>query len=143
MLQLPNHEKCPCHSGKKYGQCCQPFHEDRRKPSPRQLMRARYAAYALEGVPYIMKTTHPDSPHFNPQLHEWEKEIFDFCHDTTFESLEVGKFQHKHGSEIAFVTFKAGLRDEKGIEVVMTERSEFHFYDGEWFYFEGLEIKDF
>ncbi|MFZ4827583.1 MAG: YchJ family protein [Phototrophicaceae bacterium] len=139
MLQLPNYEKCPCHSGRKYGQCCQPFHEERRKPSPRQLMRARYAAYALEGVPYIMKTTHPDSPHFNPNLPQWERELFSFCHDVSFESLEVGKSLHKRNSEVAFVTFKAGLRDQKGIEVVMTEKSEFRFYDEEWFYYAGLE----
>lgn len=138
-FNLPHHEKCPCHSGKKYGNCCQPFHDERRNPSPLQLLRARYSAYVLEGVAYIIKTTHPNSPFFNPNLTHWEREIYNFCHDNQFESLIVEDVEHERGGEVAFVTFEAGLRDAKHNETVMTERSEFRYYDDHWLYFNGLE----
>lgn len=143
LLQPPNHAECPCHSGKKYKQCCQPFHEERRKPAPHQVMRARYAAYALQKASYIMKTTHPNSPHFNNNLQEWQQDILEFCRATVFQSLKINQFEHKQRSEIAFVTFTAVLRHIKeDKETVMIERSEFHLCDGEWLYFQGLQ-RDF
>src|SRR5437867_3549203 len=44
--------KCPCHSGKKYSECCEPYHQGLPAPTPLALMRSRYAAYALQNAEY-------------------------------------------------------------------------------------------
>ena len=50
---------CACHSGKSYGDCCQPYHTASKIPeNPVILVRSRYCAYSLGNVSYIMATTH-------------------------------------------------------------------------------------
>ena len=50
---------CACHSGKAYGDCCQPYHTTNKIPeNPVILVRSRYCAYSLGNVSYIMATTH-------------------------------------------------------------------------------------
>lgn len=55
---------CPCHSKKRYTECCAPYHrEEREAPTPEALMRSRYSAFALGFGKYLMKTlasTHED-----------------------------------------------------------------------------------
>lgn len=53
---------CPCGSKKLYAECCQLFHLHKSVAStPEQLMRSRYAAYALGGLgQYLVDTWHPD-----------------------------------------------------------------------------------
>ncbi len=54
---------CPCTSGKKYGECCAPLHEKNRfAGTPNELVRARYAAFALGRVDYLYDTLHEDHP---------------------------------------------------------------------------------
>lgn len=54
---------CPCTSGKKYGECCAPLHEGAREPQQgEELVRSRYAAFALGRVDYLIKTLHEDHP---------------------------------------------------------------------------------
>jgi SEC-C motif-containing protein len=60
----PTPRDCPCHSGRRYGACCAPFHRgEAEAPAPGALMRSRYAAFALNLGPYLYRTlaaTHPD-----------------------------------------------------------------------------------
>ncbi len=54
---------CPCTSGKKYGECCAPFHEGAREPQePVEVVRSRYSAFALGKIDYLVKTLHADHP---------------------------------------------------------------------------------
>lgn len=54
---------CPCTSGKKYGECCAPFHEGAREPQQGpELVRSRYSGFALGKIDYLVKTLHPDHP---------------------------------------------------------------------------------
>ncbi|MCL1887407.1 MAG: YchJ family protein [Kiritimatiellaeota bacterium] len=55
-----NPETCPCASGKIYAECCEPLHLGHASPrTATQLMRARYAAYALALVDYLHDTAGP------------------------------------------------------------------------------------
>lgn len=48
---------CPCHSGKRYAACCAPLHRGEAKAeTPAQLMRSRYAGFALGLGDYLADT---------------------------------------------------------------------------------------
>ncbi len=54
--------KCPCGSGKPYSGCCSRYHSgNAAAPSPEALLRARFSAYAMQLVDYIVDTTHPQA----------------------------------------------------------------------------------
>lgn len=56
-------DPCPCTSGRPYGDCCAPLHEGLREPQEgEELVRSRYAAFALAKVEYLVKTLHEDHP---------------------------------------------------------------------------------
>jgi hypothetical protein len=61
ILKIPNvDESCVCCSGLTYGQCCGILHETTKSIyEPAQLVRARYAAYALGLPDFLIHTTHP------------------------------------------------------------------------------------
>jgi len=47
-------DKCPCNSGKAYGECCGPILDDGAKaPTAEALMRARYTAYVTEHIKFL------------------------------------------------------------------------------------------
>jgi SEC-C motif-containing protein len=48
-------EKCPCGSGKSYGECCRPVISGEKKaPTAESLMRARYSAYVKHEIDFII-----------------------------------------------------------------------------------------
>jgi len=57
-------KKCPCHSDRRYADCCGPFHNQQcEAPNPETLMRSRYSAFALGLGEYLFDTlaaTHPE-----------------------------------------------------------------------------------
>ena len=51
-------EKCPCGSGRSYGECCAPVLDGSAKPETAEaLMRARYTAYVTEHVQFLKDST--------------------------------------------------------------------------------------
>lgn len=127
-------DKCPCHSGKKYGECCARFHKKTAKPNPIELMRSRYAAYALKDYDYIMATTHPDGPQFDADKDRWKATIAAFSEATEFEGLEIENATEE--LHVASVTFRALLK-QGGHDTSFSEVSVFLQKDGEWFYHSG------
>lgn len=127
--------RCPCHSGKLYETCCEPFHKGQLAPNAMLLMRSRYAAYALKLAEYIMKTTHPDSPQFKRNSSAWNNDILYFCQNTLFEGLEIGEFVEE-GSK-ATVTFLAKLI-QNGTDASFIEKSSFEKLDQRWLYLKGV-----
>lgn len=129
MKQSPN-APCPCHSSKKYKQCCQPYHKGIFPSNALLLMRSRYSAYALGLVEYIISTTHPNNPDASIALLDWQKAIWDFAQTTYFKGLKIVEFTD--GDEEAFVTFEAALTDG-----IMKEKSRFLKVEGKWLYESG------
>ena len=53
---------CPCDKHKTYAQCCAVIHQNpANATTPEQLMRARYSAYALGLIDFIIATYHPSA----------------------------------------------------------------------------------
>jgi SEC-C motif-containing protein len=51
---------CPCGTGLKYSDCCQPYHDKKADaPTAEKLMRSRYSAYAVGMIDHIERTNHP------------------------------------------------------------------------------------
>jgi SEC-C motif-containing protein len=125
---------CPCGSKNKYKKCCQPFHNGKLPKTALELMKSRYSAYSFSLSPYIIKTTHKENQDFRIEIENWEKDILEFCKNTTFEKLKVLEFID--GEEEAFVTFEATLfSSEKDISFI--EQSRFLKVDGIWLYHSG------
>ena len=52
-----NNELCPCGSGKKYGECCEPIIKGTVKaPNAEACMRARYTSYVKHEIDYIINS---------------------------------------------------------------------------------------
>ena len=63
VANVVKNEPCPCTSGKVYSECCKPLHDGSRQPEQgEELVRSRYAAFALGRVDYLVKTLHEDHP---------------------------------------------------------------------------------
>ncbi|HSH02397.1 MAG TPA: YchJ family metal-binding protein [Anaerolineae bacterium] len=122
---------CPCHSQQPYTQCCQPYHQDKRRPTtPTNLMRSRYAAYALGLTSYILKTEKPPNP--TQPLPTRRAAIRQFAQTTSFVGLQIldaSPIEDNH----ATVTFRAILL-QKGRDASYTETSLFQRTNNRWFY---------
>lgn len=120
-------EFCPCQSGKRYADCCKPFHDGAAAPSAELLMRSRFSAYALRLPAYLMSTWHaaqrPESIELEPEM-QWRRL-------SILDASETG--------DRAVVEFRAHWRRkmERGI---MHERSSFVREDGRWYYTTGIQM---
>lgn len=71
-------EPCPCGAGGTYSSCCSKVHKDVqsfRKATAEQIVRARYSAYSRKLPEFLMMSTHPNNPAFNPDLRAWKESI--------------------------------------------------------------------
>lgn len=122
---------CPCCSGKKYDECCKPYHDGALPPTALALMRSRYSAYALHKTDYIIHTTHPKSRYFEKDRKQWELGIREFSRTTEFVKLEI--IEAKEDT----VKFAAHLKQENRT-FILEEKSHFQKIDGKWLYLDGL-----
>jgi SEC-C motif-containing protein len=127
-------QTCPCHSGKEYTNCCKPFHLGTKLPDPVELMRSRYAAFALGLSDYIIKTTHKGHIDQKKDQRLWKKEIEMFSECTEFCGLKIEQSQIE--KDRATVTFIAFLKQD-GIDVSLAEQSLFLKEGDEWKYHSG------
>lgn len=128
---------CPCHSERPFTHCCQPIHEGKERPSPVQLMRARYAAYALGQVRFVIQTERLDPPLTPQALATHRRSLKQFCQTTQFLGLQIlneAMLDDQH----ATVTFRATLL-QNGQYTSYTEQSLFEQQQGRWFYIRALE----
>lgn len=132
-MRLPESE-CPCGSAFSYASCCQRLHK-RLMPavSAESLMRARYAAYVLGEIDYLVKTTLPVMRRTNLWLDYQETQ-----QSLRWISLEVlSTSQGGVKDKIGKVEFKATYIQE-GVRSVHHEQSRFRRHSGEWHYVDGL-----
>lgn len=126
---------CPCGRDAKLKRCCARYHQGRPAPPP-ALVRARYTAFALGRVRFIMDTTHPTAPHFNEDRLAWRAQLEDYCRRMSFEGLEIHDHEIDEDEGRAYVTFTVALRDE-GQSADFTERSLFLREGKRWLYVSG------
>jgi SEC-C motif-containing protein len=127
--------KCPCHSKKRYGECCGPLHKGTRTAAtPEELMRSRYSAFALGEVDYLVSTLckdHPDKTEDAAAGYRRAREnsrFLDLCIMHTSIEGETGE-----------VLFYARIF-ERGVDCSFVELSGFVKEDGRWRYASGLMV---
>jgi SEC-C motif-containing protein len=120
---------CPCLSGEQYKDCCRRFHRgDAEAPTAEQLMRARYSAFVLLDVPYLLRTWHPDT---RPAGLELEPDI-------QWRRLDI--VSTSRGGPLdteGTVEFKAHFRQD-GRTGVQQETSRFLRLNGRWYYLDAV-----
>jgi SEC-C motif domain protein len=115
---------CPCGSTLSYADCCAPLHMGQKiADTAEQLMRARYAAFVLQHVEYIVATTAP----FQQPLLDTQA-ISDWAQQTNWAGLEVINHLAKLGKRHAQVEFKAyfHLPDSSVLDLAVLDSKGVH-----------------
>lgn len=129
--------ECPCQSGAKYSQCCEPLIKGKKQAATaEQLMRARYTAYTQIEMDFIERTHDPKSRvDIDMQgSREWAE-------STNWQGLEI--VESKQGGpddESGTVEFKATFLTDEGPQI-HHELSLFRKQDGVWYYHDSIQPK--
>jgi SEC-C motif domain protein len=119
---------CPCGSGSSYDACCGRLHRGAAPAvTAEELMRSRYAAYAVGDLDHVFRTWHPrtrpDEITASPGL-TWT--------GLTIVSTSGGDA----GDDTGEVEFRAAYRTADGAGL-LHERSRFERRAGRWVYVDG------
>ncbi|MDO5534595.1 MAG: YchJ family metal-binding protein [Propionibacteriaceae bacterium] len=122
-------EACPCDTGKPYAACCGALHDGRRVAATAvQLMRSRYAAFALGLSDYLVQTWHPStrpgSVDIDPAMTWTGLEI---------EATTKGSAWEDDGTVRFAASWTSGRHHG-----VLRETSQFALVDGRWVYVNGI-----
>ncbi len=127
---------CPCCSGLAYDRCCEPAHRGSQAPvTPEALMRARYSAFALGNIEFLLATIAPT--HAEPSDRET---IANTLENTEWCGLQVVSASQGEGlGEVEFVAFfKPKGTAPQGVQQ-LHERSHF-VYTHQWYYTTGEQL---
>ncbi|QEN09354.1 YchJ family protein [Oceanispirochaeta crateris] len=130
--------ECPCGSGAEYEKCCSLYIKDGIPvPTAEKLMRARYTAYALGEVDYIMSTHEVDPK----DVENSRKATEDWSKQSDWQGLEILKTSKGGESDdTGTVEFKAHYMIDRA-RYTHHEISTFKRKNGKWLFTEGQEIK--
>ncbi|HWJ83427.1 MAG TPA: YchJ family metal-binding protein [Nocardioides sp.] len=123
---------CPCGSGTAYAACCGRFHGGTAATTAEELMRSRYAAFAVGDAAYLLRTWHPatrpGSITLDPEQRWTGLEVL---------ATEAGGEDDAKG----VVEFRASyvVRGEPGS---LHEISRFFRVAGDWVYVRGRQLRD-
>ena len=119
-------EDCPCGSGVRYDACCGRLHRgEAEAQTAEELMRSRYAAYAVGALDHVFRTWHPRTrpPELAPDP------------ALTWTGLTV------LGAGEDWVEFEAAF-ERDGRPGRLHERSRFERRRGRWVYVDGTSSTD-
>jgi SEC-C motif-containing protein len=133
----PLPDLCPCGSGTATATCCLPYITRKAQPPTAEaLMRARYSAYVLQEIDYVLDTHAPESREGvdRASTEAWSK-------NAVWRGLEIkDKVAGGPKDETGVVEFIARY-DVKEQELSHHERSTFRKIDGAWLYADGEMVK--
>ena len=124
-------QRCPCGAGLPLAECCGPLHDGTRVASTaEQLMRARFAAFAVGNPGYLLATWHVTTRPADLHLDN----------DLRWTALDVvattgGMLLSAEGT----VELRAHYR-RNGTAGVQHERSRFLREHGRWWYLDGVSL---
>lgn len=123
--------ECPCGSGATYGACCGPLHDGAVTAlTAKQLMRARYSAFAVRDTDYLLETWHPAtrpaSLDLDPAV-EWRR--------LQIRGMTGGTEDDLDGTVEFVAHYWDSARTEYGRQ---HENSKFVRQAGSWFYVEPV-----
>tara|TARA_R110000772_G_scaffold30532_11_gene75706 strand:+ start:1789 stop:2181 length:393 start_codon:yes stop_codon:yes gene_type:complete len=126
-------DSCICGSNKDFTRCCQPFLEGKAKArTVRQLVRSRYAAYALGAhAKYLKQTWHPSTVR-NIGMADLD--------NSAYEWLSLQIVRHLQKGDMGQVEFKAVYKEAGGKEQTHHEISVFQRLKGVWYYYDGQQL---
>jgi len=130
-------EICPCGSGKKFGECCEPIIKGKTlAPTAEALMRARYTAYVKHEIDFIINTCE----HAENIAEIDRKATEDWSKTSTWHGLKILRTEKgKENDTEGIVEFEAAYT-RKQIRDVHHETGHFKKINGEWIYSVG-ELK--
>ncbi len=126
-------DKCPCGSSLAVNECCLPLIKgDRPADTAEQVMRARYSAYVLAEVGYLLSSLHPDHrSDFD------EKSTRTWAEASEWHGLEIIKTEGGGPEDnVGRVEFVASYT-ENGIKKNHHEVATFTKKDGAWYFMNG------
>ena len=119
---------CPCDSGLRYDACCGRLHRRESEASTaEELMRSRYAAYAVEHLDHVFRTWHPRT---RPERIEPDPTLT-WTGLTVLDVVAGGP-----GDDAGEVEFEAAY-ERAGTPGRRHERSRFERRRGRWVYIDG------
>ena len=134
---------CPCRKSaspkRSYAECCQPYIEGRAQaPSPEALMRARYSAFAVGAIDYLVDTVAPEArtDMERGSLEAWSRE-------SEWLGLDIVEtVDGKPGDKMGIVEFTAHFA-RGGKREAHYERSTFRFDEAgqRWYFVDGAKPK--
>ena len=128
-------DKCPCCSGKSYGECCSPILSGKEKARTAEaLMRARYTAYVVHNIDFIINTCESGE-----KIAEIDRKATeDWSNKSVWHGLKVLRTEKGgENDDEGIVEFEATYT-QKNIRDVHHEIGGFKKINGEWFYSEGM-----
>ena len=129
-MKIDKEKQCPCGSGESYSECCKPLHEGKPARNAAAVMRARYSAYALQAIPYLETSTHPDKREEvdSDASSQWAK-------SAEWLGLEILQSQAVE-PDVELVEFTAHYTSE-GERLIHHEVARFEKQDEHWYFYEG------
>ena len=125
---------CPCGSGKKYGECCEPIIKGTvAAPTAEALMRARYTSYVKQEINFII-----DSCEEGEKIAEIDRKATeDWSKKSEWHGLKILRTEKgTEKDEEGLVEFEA-IYTQHGIRDTHHETGYFKKINGKWFYSVG------
>ena len=126
---------CPCGSGKKYSECCEPIIKGTAKAqSPEALMRARYTAYVKQEIDFIINSCEKGE-----KIAEIDRKATeDWSRNSTWHGLKILRTE-KGGPDDTegIVEFEATYTTKQGLREIHHEIGYFKKIEGSWMYSVG------
>lgn len=129
--------ECPCGSGKKYSDCCRPFHRGEEPKDAPTLMRSRFSAFALGETEYLWRTLHPEHPDRVRGRDALVAELRSGRQVLRYVRLRVLDHDEAPGGETARVLFHVEMY-ARGKECSFAELSTFLRTEEGWRYRSGV-----
>ena len=120
--------RCPCGSGKSYGDCCASAHGGMASPTAEALMRSRYSAFVLRLEVYLATTWHASTRPKDIQL---------LMQDPSPKWLGLEVRACTTSEDSATIEFVARYRSGGGSATRLHETSRFVREGGRWYYVDG------
>jgi SEC-C motif-containing protein len=123
-----SHRVCPCGSGTSYDACCGRLHRGAASAATaEELMRSRYAAYAVGDLDHVFRTWHPRT----------RPDVITASPGLTWTGLTIlSTDRGGPDDDTGEVEFRATYRTAEGTGV-LHERSRFERRAGRWVYVDG------
>jgi len=131
-----NNETCPCGSGALFSNCCEPIIKGTRESeTAEELMRARYSAFVIHAIDFIVASTHSRTRKEIDvgYIREWSE-------TSTWHGLHILDTRTVNDNK-AYISFEARFT-QRGEEQNHREKSLFEREDGEWRFVTGDELKN-